>query len=241
VTGTILGRDGANAIGVAPGAKFIACKAFNRGVGEWSTVIACLQWFMMSSNPALRPQIINMSLGGGNSLALAQAMTSLQATGTLPVAAAGNGGGCKKITYPGGLSDVLAVGALTDDESTNTLANYSSSGPLTNSSEIKPDVVAQGTNVRSAWLGGLYRSLSGTSMAAPAVSGVAALVMSARPSWVDHPADVAQLLRETANPNVSAPNRPTCNGGDPNNASGWGMVDAQAAVIRAELPPGRRQ
>jgi subtilisin family serine protease len=241
VTGTILGRDGANAIGVAPGAKFIACKALKNGSGEWSAVITCLQWFMMSSDPARRPQIVSMSLGGGNSVALSEAMTSLQAAGTLPVAAAGNNGACKTMSYPGGLSNVLAVGALTEDESTNTLANYSSSGPLSNSSQIKPDVVAQGTSVRSAWLSGAYRSISGTSMATPAVSGVAALVMSARPSWVGHPADVAQLLRETANGNVSAPNRPTCNGGYPSNATGWGLVDAQAAVIQAEMPPSRRQ
>jgi subtilisin family serine protease len=242
VTGTILGRDGANAIGVAPGAKFIACKALRNGSGEWSAVITCLQWFMMSSNPELRPQIISMSLGAGtSSVALAEAMTSLQAAGTLPVAAAGNNGACKTISYPGGLSNVLAVGALTEDESTNMLAAYSSSGPLPNSSQIKPDVVAQGSSVRSAWLSGAYRTISGTSMATPAVSGVAALVMSARPSWVGHPADVAQLLRETSNGNVSAPNRPACNGGYPGNATGWGLVDAQAAVIRAEMPPSRRQ
>jgi subtilisin family serine protease len=183
-----------------------------------------------------------MSLGGsGGGIALAEAMSSLEAAGTLPVAAAGNSGACKTVSYPGALSNVLTVGALTEDESTNTLAGYSSSGPVPNSSAIKPDVVAQGSNVRSAWLNKTYRSISGTSMATPAVSGVAALVMSARPSWVGHPADVAELLRVTANRNVTAPARSTCSAGYPNNASGWGLVDAHAAVLRAEEPPARRQ
>jgi subtilisin family serine protease len=178
-----------------------------------------------------------MSLGGSNSIPMASAVEALTREGTLVVAAAGNSGACSKMLYPGALSYVLAVGALDDGENSNTLAAYSSSGPVPNSSTIKPDLVAQGTNVNSAWPGGGYMTLKGTSMATPAVSGVAALVMSAKPKWIDHPAQLAQLLRDTANRNVVAANRSACSAGYPNNASGWGLVNAYAAVLKAEQPP----
>jgi serine protease AprX len=249
VTGTILGRDGTDAIGVAPGAHFIACRALRGGYGSAKTVVDCLQWFLAptdlsdsNAKPALRPQIISASIGGGSDLTgLAEAISNLETAGTLPVSAAGNNGACQKIGYPAALSYGLAVGALTVDLTTNTLSKYSSSGPIPNSSVIKPDVVAQGDSVRSAWLNNGYKVISGTSMATPAVSGVAALVMSARPQWIGHPADVAELLRATANRNVSAPERSSCNQGYPNMASGWGLVDAEAAVRKAEEPPPRRQ
>jgi serine protease AprX len=248
VTGTILGRDGNHAIGVAPGAQFIACRALRNGFGSAKSVVSCLQWFLaptdlsgQNANSSLRPQIISASLGGGSNLTgLSEALSNLQAAGTLSVSAAGNSGACKTISYPAALNYGLAVGALTVD-STNTLSTYSSSGPIPNSSLIKPDVVAQGDSVTSAWLRNGYNTISGTSMATPAVSGVAALVMSARPQWIGHPADVAELLRVTANPDVSAPKRPTCNAGYPNMASGWGLVNAEAAVLKAEEPPARRQ
>jgi serine protease AprX len=249
VTGTILGRDGDHAIGVAPGAQFIACRALRNGFGSAKSVVSCLQWFLAptdlsgnNANPALRPQIVSASLGGGSDMTgLSEALGSLQAAGTLSVSAAGNSGACKTVSYPAALNYGLAVGALTADATTNTLSNYSSSGPIPNSSLIKPDVVAQGDSVTSAWLNNGYKTINGTSMATPAVSGVAALVMSARPQWIGHPADVAELLRVTANRDVSAPKRPTCNAGYPNMASGWGLVDAEAAVIKAEEPPARRQ
>jgi len=249
VAGTILGRDGTDAIGVAPGAQFIACRALRGGFGSAKSVVTCLQWFLaptdLSGNnakPALRPQIISASIGGSSPMTgLAEAMSNLEAAGTLPVSASGNSSACKTVGYPAALSYGLAVGAITADLTTNTLSKYSSSGPIPNSSLIKPDVVAQGDSVRSAWLNNGYKTISGTSMATPAVSGVAALVMSARPQWIGHPVDVAELLRATANRNVSAPERSSCNQGYPNMASGWGLVDAEAAVKKAEEPPPRRQ
>jgi subtilisin family serine protease len=245
VTGTIVGKDGNDVIGVAPAAQFIACRAFNRdGKGVVSAIVTCLQWFAnptdpngRSPKPELRPQIVSMSLGASNSLTLSSAVEALVGEGTLVVAAAGNSGACKTIFYPGALSYALAVGAVSDDETTNKLAGYSSSGPIPNSTLIKPDLVAQGTNVVSAWPDGSYEPMNGTSMATPAVSGVAALVMSARPRWIDHPAQLAQLLRDTANRNVVAANRSACSVGYPNNASGWGLVNAYAAVLKAEQPP----
>jgi subtilisin family serine protease len=235
VTGTILGRDGGDVIGVAPEAKFIACKALaNDGSGTLQSVLECLQWFMAPGGKvAARPSIVNMSLGGsGRYEGWAAAINNLQAAGTLSVAAAGNSGGCKTIVYPAAISEVLTVGAVRADS--DTVSTYSSSGPVAAAGLIKPDLMAQGDLVRSAWPGPAYRSVSGTSMATPAVSGVAALVMSVAPHLIRSPADLATLLRNTANGNVSPDNR-TC-GGDKRYTVGSGLVDAHAAVLEALRP-----
>jgi subtilisin family serine protease len=240
VTGTVVGRDANDAIGVAPEAQFIACRALNdQGAGTASTVIYCLQWMLAptdtrgrNANAALRPQIVSMSLGAGKVLAMGEAITDLESAGILPIAAAGNSGGCTTISYPGGFSNVLTVGALKADS--DTVTNFSSGGP-TSDGLIKPDVVAQGEAVRSAWLEDQYNTISGTSMATPAVSGVAALVMSAAPHWIGRPAGVAAILRRSANGNgISIGDRKVCSG-DPRNLYGAGLVDAYEAVREAEI------
>jgi subtilisin family serine protease len=249
VAGTVVGRAGNDDIGVAPGAQFIACRALKNGSGAISSLLGCYQWFMaptdlnnQNADPASRPQIVSQSLGAGSlSVAMADAITAMDAAGILSVAAAGNNGnGCKRVSYPAGLSEVLAVGALKADS--DTVSDYSSSGPAPNfPNMIKPEIVAQGDAVRSAWLNNQYRAISGTSMATPAVSGVAALVMSASPRWIGHPADVARLLRETANANVSVGLHQSCSSGYPNMVFGYGLVDAYKAVLEASKPPARAQ
>ncbi|HWC96275.1 MAG TPA: S8 family serine peptidase, partial [Candidatus Sulfopaludibacter sp.] len=200
------------------------------------------QWFLEprdlnGNNPetSRRPQIVSQSLGGGATTAMGEANTAMVAAGILSVAAAGNNGGCKTISYPGGFPDVLAVGAL--DHESSTTAYYSSGGPSSlYPSVFKPDVVAGGSDVTSAWLSNGYRTISGTSMATPAVSGVAALVMSAEPKWIGHPGGLINLLLLTANKDVVADTKKaSCALGYPNNAFGWGEIDANAAVGFAQL------
>jgi len=192
-----------------------------------------MQW--MANQAPNHPQVVNMSLGGGAIPALGGAATSLQEAGTLTVAAAGNMGNCNNIGSPAGFSEVLAVGSLTADATTNKMSSFSSGGKALNTGLNKPDVVAQGEAVNSAWIGSTtaYRAISGTSMASPAVAGVAALVFSARPDL--NPADVAEILRRTANGDVSngkcaAPN-----------SFGNGLVDASKAVAEAKKLPVRKQ
>jgi len=245
VTGTVVGRDGSDAIGVAPDAQFIACRALNNsGSGTGQTVVACLQWFLAptdtgggNANSAYRPNIINMSLGSGSlPTGVADAMRNLRAAGTLPVAAAGNSGGCGLVGYPGALGDVVAVGSLTADASTNKVSTFSSTGPVKGDAAlVKPDVMAQGEAVRSSWLRGGYNTINGTSMASPSVAGVAALVMSSSTRWLNDPSGVATILLDTANGNVS-PGTRSCS-----QVFGRGLVDANAAVNRALLPVPRRE
>jgi subtilisin family serine protease len=236
VTGTAVGRDGDHVYGVAPEAQFISCRALKNGFGTTADIIKCYQWFLEPrdlnfSNPdtSLRPQIVSQSLGGSPSTAVAQSNTAMIAAGILSVAAAGNNGGCKTVSYPGGYPDVLAVGALGYES--NTIAYFSSGGPSLYASAIKPDVMAGGASVTSAWLSNGYKTISGTSMATPAVSGVAALVMSAVPHYFDHPGDLISLLQATANRDVAGDTRNSnCGLGYPNNLTGWGEIDAYQAV-----------
>jgi len=246
VTGTILGSDGSYIIGVAPDAKFISCRGLDaNGVAAPADILKCMEWFLAPTdlnganpNPALRPSIINNSWGGGRYPAFDRAVDAWRAAGILPVFAAGNSGSsCSSIQWPGAYSGALAVGALSygggPEGFSLLIASFSSRGPVPNVADLyKPDVVAGGQNVTSSWINNSYRTISGTSMAAPAVSGVAALLYSAAPQWATHPDSTANLLRKTAfhinsadcASAWSAPN------GYPNCVYGFGEIDAYMAV-----------
>jgi len=158
---------------------------------------------------------------------MAEPIKHLLDIGTLVVAAAGNQGSCKSVGSPAGFGDVLAVGALTEDETANKMAAYSSGGPSLGVGVNKPDVVAQGSLVNSAWIGSptAYKTISGTSMASPAVAGVAALLLSAKPDLT--PADLAEILKWTADGNVTGAKCAAPN------SFGTGLVDANRALEEA--------
>jgi subtilisin family serine protease len=196
VTGTMVGGDGpgafTNDIGVAFGAKWIAAKAFNyQGIGLLTWIIAASQWVMEpGGSAALRPQVINNSWSFakcavffGFDSANPLILNSWRASGMLPVFAIGNtlvaAPGTAK--SPGDLK--LAFGSGATDRN-DILAHYSGRGPSCDAllTTVKPDVAAPGTSIRSAvpqGLGGGYKVMSGTSMAAPHVSGAAAVVIQA--------------------------------------------------------------
>ena len=129
----------------------------------------------------------------------------------LVVAASGNSG--SSVTYPGKWPETIAVGAMT-----NTDVRWSSSsfGP-------ELDLVAPGASVTSTWLGGGYNSSSGTSFAAPHVSGVASLLLSNDPTLT------AVELREII---VGSARDISLVGFD--SFTGWGCLDAQAALEQLE-------
>lgn len=126
---------------------------------------------------------------------------------------------------PADYPESLRVGAT---NSLDAAAGFSSRGPSA-FGVVKPDISAPGVNVRSSVPGNGYRSLSGTSMAAPHAAGAVALLWAARPDLIgDLPATMA-LLRGTALNRSEA----TCGGdsdGDPNNVYGDGRLDALAMV-----------
>jgi hypothetical protein len=247
VAGIAVGGEGANAVGVAPRARWIGCRNMDAGIGRPSSYIECLQFFLAPTDltganpdPRRRPDIVVNSYvcppeEGCDPAVLRPAVDAMRAAGILMPTAAGNEGpGCSSIRFPPAFYDsVLSVGA-TDE--VDGIRRSSSRGPVTadGSGRGKPDLAAPGSNIRSAYPPSTYRVLSGTSAAAPHVAGTAALLWSAFP-WLRRDVErTEQILRETAVP-LRTSDR--C-GGDsttqvPNNTFGAGRIRADAAYERA--------
>lgn len=118
--------------------------------------------------------IISMSIGGGSSTTLANAVTYAWNKGVVLVAAAGNDGASNSIDYPGAYPEVIAVAAL---DSTKTKASYSDMGPQLDIAAPGSDVISTSNSADNG-----YTTMSGTSMATPHVSGALALAKSCAPS-----------------------------------------------------------
>lgn len=189
----IIACDDATYSGVAPGAQIYSAKALNQnGVGMASDILAALDWAMKQE-----VDVINLSLGGyieecGLDV-FSQILNQVEEAGFLPVVAAGNAGpDSETILSPGCAEKALTVGASLEDQS---VASFSSRGP-TAEGITKPDVVAPGVNITAAFPGGRFATLSGTSMATPHVSGLAALLLEARPDL--SPSEIKTLLQSHA-------------------------------------------
>lgn len=205
-------------IGVGPKIDLYAVKVLDRrGSGNLSDVIEGLEWAISNGI-----QVVNMSLGtASNVLSFQEAVQRVNAAGIVQVAAAGNNYGA--VIYPAAYSEVIAVSAT---DKTDTIASWSSRGP-----EI--DLAAPGANIYSTYKGSTYKTLSGTSMAAPHVAGTAALVLTTTiGSWdldgdgLWDPSEVQNKLEMTAEQVVPD----TVSGKD--NLYGAGLVDAEKAVIQ---------
>ncbi len=220
--GTIVG-GGAPAIGVAPGARWIAAKIFNdQGIGYDSWIHAAFQWALdPDGNPATddAPHVVNNSWSSadGSNETFRPDIQALLAAGILPVCSAGNGGpGPRTIGSPGSYPEALAVAAL---DNADYVAIFSSRGPSP-WGEVKPEIAAPGVQIRSSIPDGGYAKAEGTSMAAPHVAGVAALLLQAKPELTV--TDVEQIILNTAVPLGAS---------IPDNETGWGRVDAYNAVV----------
>lgn len=209
VTGTIAGLDPATAdtIGVAFGASIIANDAI-RDFGQtsqygFSDILNAYQWAMNPDGDITTsddmPDVINNSWGGGASgnnpdcsAIIASVFSAIEAAGIANVHSAGNNGpDSSTVSRPSNTSvdvvNVFAVGAVDANGSgpDYPIANFSSRGPslcdVTGSLLIKPEVSAPGVNVRSSSGHDGYQNSSGTSMAAPHVSGAVLLLKEAFP------------------------------------------------------------
>ena len=211
VAGTVGALDNnIGVVGMAPGARIWPVKVLNAaGAGSLSDVICGIDYVTAHADQI---EVANLSLGGPgrddgncgrtNNDAMHQAICASVAAGVTYVVAAGNDSMNASTSTPAAYDEVITVSALADfngrpgggaastcrADVDDTFADFSNYG-------ADVDLVAPGTCIRSTWPGGLYSTLSGTSMASPHVAGAAALYLAGNPAST--PAQVKSALRTT--------------------------------------------
>ena len=200
-----LSNNGIGIAGVSWGALIMPVKVLDAsGSGSYANVAAGIIW--AADNGA---KVINLSLGGADpSTVLEEAVNYAYGKGVTVVASAGNSGS-NSILYPARYPHVIAVGAT---DSSNNRASFSNTG-----SEL--DVVAPGVGIYSTLMGNNYGTLSGTSMAAPFVSGLAAILMGFP---ANNSPDVILSEIETTALDLGLPGR--------DDLYGYGLIQMDAAI-----------
>jgi minor extracellular protease Epr len=196
-------------VGVAPEAALYAVKVLDRsGSGYLSDVIKGIEWCITNNM-----QVVSMSFGStSDSTSLHAECDKAYNSGIVLVAAAGNSGPrANTIGYPAKYSSVIAVGAT---DSNDAVASWSSRGP-------ELSVTAPGVSIYSTYKGGVYATMSGTSMACPHVTGTVALILA---KAAHTPVEVRDILQKTA-VDLGTPGR--------DSSYGYGRIDAYAASVPA--------
>jgi subtilisin family serine protease len=202
-------------IGVAPQSRLLIAKVLgDDGIGSSAAVAAGVDWACDKG-----ATVISMSLGSREPDALLrQAIERAAAKGVFLITAAGNTGRPNSVNYPARWRETIAVAAI---DRNGRLARFSSRGP-------QVDIAAPGQDVLSTFRDGGYAKLSGTSMAAPFVAGVVALLIALHRDATDartplHTiADLREHLRRTARDAG-----PT--GHDP--GYGWGLINPDGLLV----------
>jgi len=222
VAGIIAARDnGIGVVGVAPGARLWSVRVLNKkGLGSWSDIIDGLDWVAARANQI---EVANLSLSDdltSDNAVVRAAFDGLVAKGVTVVAAAGNAdvNGPKEasLAIPGRYESVIAVSALADSngsagpgaglfrvkgsyfESDESYADFSNFGPVV-------DLIAPGVSILSTYKNHKYAEISGTSQAAPHVSGAAALYKLTHPSATPAQVRAALIAAGTAFAPFDAP------------------------------------
>ncbi len=263
--GLAVGDDGAGSqIGIAPGARLIACRNMDQGNGTPARYTECFEFFLAPTNssgasprPDLGADVINnswscpVSEGCTDPNILKSVVENVRAAGIFVVVSAGNGGSaCATVLDAPAIYEAsFSIGATNNFDG---IASFSSRGPVTQdgSNRLKPDIVAPGVDVRTATPPDLYTSsFSGTSASGPHVAGAVALLWSAAPALKGDVDASEDLLRSSAAPLTSAQDCPPFPGADiPNAVFGFGRLDVARAVALSSagaaprlltLPPRR--
>lgn len=229
--------------GIAPEAGLVGVR-----ITSVAEAIKGIQW-VIDNKDRLNIGVLNMSLGDFATRSYkddpwAQAAQKAIEAGLTVVVAAGNEGpGDSTVSTPGTHPDVITVGALDDkrtlDRKDDAVADFSSRGPTTIDGLQKPDILAPGVGIFGPLAPGAtldvpelphvgkdYFAISGTSMATPMVSGLAAILKQANPTLLH--SDIKAILVKSADKYLK----------DPANVQGAGLVDAEEALELALNWPG---
>ena len=179
VAGTAVGST----YGVAKSANVSGVRVLNcYGSGYTSDVVAGMNW--VRTNHSSGDAVVNMSLGGGGSKSIDDAVAALTSANITVVVAAGNSNDDAQYYSPARASTAITVGSTTSTDARSSFSNYGST----------VDIFAPGSSILSAWYTSNTASntLSGTSMASPHVAGAAAVYLGLNTGST--PAQVAAAL-----------------------------------------------
>ncbi|HYR08136.1 MAG TPA: S8 family peptidase [Longimicrobium sp.] len=197
----VAGTAGGSTYGVAKAVNLISVRVLDcYGNGSTSGVIAGVDWVTLNR---VGPSVANMSLGGAANTSLDNAVRNSLASGVTYVIAAGNNNANACNYSPARVTDALIVGNVNSSDTRNSTSNYG----------LCLDLFAPGTNITSAWYGSDTQTnvISGTSMAAPHVAGIAAMYLE----WIpgSAPVDVQYAIDQNgtwdvvSNKGTNSPNR----------------------------------
>lgn len=185
----VAGTIGGNTYGVAKAVSLVAVRVLNcQGSGTNSGVIAGINWVIKDHQAGVKA-VANMSLGGGASATLDDAVRKMIADGVVTAVAAGNSAVNANTSSPARVAEAITVGAT---DSTDSLAYFSNYGAIV-------DINAPGVSITSDWLKDGVKTISGTSMATPHVTGALALALNRGITFT-----LGQIPSELVNPSSNA-------------------------------------
>ncbi len=229
VMGSILGGTDADAIGVAPDAKFIAARmVFGDHIQSTISSLDALSFMLAPTkvdgsapDPTRGADVVNNSWGASDweSRESQGAFDALKAAGILLVNSAGNDGrsSAGRVSAPGAYPGHLSIAS---SDSRDKGSSFSSPGPSAfDPNGILPNITAPGSGIYSSVPGGRYGEKDGTSMAAPHVTGAVALMLQAKP---DATYDQIRAALESTALDIGAPG--------PDLKTGYGRINVDAAI-----------